>query len=114
MSSFKLDFGQYEVEVKMKLWLKDGIFLVKATDKISKRYSYITNMNGLASQFSGYDTEKPTMQDSSWEYNATKVKSWYAEAKMIFSNKQFQEYFLRCLNDDRCAGEWENVDRETE
>lgn len=108
-SSFKLDFCNYEIEVSIRLWSQDGVFSIKATDKTSQRYSYVTNINGLASQFSGYDPENPAMENSTWENKISKVKLWYAEAKEFLSNKEFQAYFARCLDDDRCAGEWENI-----
>ena len=108
-SLFKLDCCNYEVEVSLRLWQQCGVFSIKATDKTSQRYSYVTNINGLASQFSGYDAEIPAMGNSTWENKTPKVKRWYAEAKEFLSDRQFQTYFARCLDDDRCAGEWDNI-----
>jgi hypothetical protein len=108
-SLFKLDCCSYEVEVSIRLWSQYGVFSIKATDKTSKLYSYVTNINGLASQFSGYDPENPAMENSTWENKTPKVKSWYAEAKEFLSDGQFQIYFARCLDEDRCAGEWDNI-----
>ncbi len=113
-SSFKLDCGCYELEVSIHLWSQYGVFSIKATDKTSRRYSFVTNINGLASQFPGYDPQNPLMENSTWENKSSKVERWYNEAKRLLSDRQFQIYFIRYLDEDRCAGEWENVLRKTE
>ena len=104
------DTGRYVVIVRSELFSKDGYFEVKAVDKLTRRYSFVNNMNGLIGELVKdddifYDT---MFGETTWDGTVGQVREWFTQAKDLFSDSSYLAYFEKFLDDDRLAGEWGN------
>lgn len=80
-------------------------FLIKATCKLSGKYSCINNLNIILSELN-IPQNNFRYHDSMWNIN--KSKYFYRKIVDSFSNRSFVDYIEKKLDEDRFYGEWEN------
>ncbi len=85
-----------------------GSFYIRATCKLTRRTSCINNLNPILSEFN-IDSANQKFVDSMWEVSITEASHFVNISKKIFSSKSFLNYLENKLDDDRDAGEWENI-----
>lgn len=89
---------------------QDHIFFIKAHSKSSGRYSSINNLNAVLSEF-GIETGEPKFDDSSWVVTKDKAQYFSESATEFLMDVTFRDYIEMRLDEDRMAGEWENISK---
>jgi len=83
-------------------------FFIRAKCKSTGRFSCINNLNAILSEL-GVDLDDPKFADSMWVVTKNESHEFVKTAKEFLSNSYFLNYLERKLDEDREAGEWENV-----
>ncbi len=99
----------YYLEVVFKPNKKMASFYVKAKDKLSKRHSFINNLNSFLGLFA-IDADSPLAEESQWYISKEEAKVYYESTIKAFSQKSFLSFFEHKLLEDRLCGEWENIE----
>jgi len=87
-----------------------NIFFIKALHNKTRRYSFITNLNCILSQFN-VNIDDQTFWESHWELSKKDIDSFIKKSISFLSDKNFLDHLEKQLNVDRNCGEWENVKR---
>ena len=83
-------------------------FSINAIHKLSRRLSTITTINPILSEFNVIESDR-RCKKSIWEVNITESNSFVRIAKDILSDKYYQKYLEKVLDEDRMQSEWENL-----
>jgi len=89
-----------------------GEFKILAVDRETRRCSSICNLNAMLANLGvnyGSGRGSSRFEDSSWLITPEGARRLFERAVSCLSDKEFRAYIERNLDDDRSAGEWENV-----
>ncbi len=84
-------------------------FSIKATYKTNRRSSTITNVNPILSEFNIPESDK-RFKESVWVVNQKRSMFLMNMAKQLLSDRSYQRYLERILDEDRKQSEWENIE----
>ena len=84
-------------------------FSIKAIHKFSRRTSTINTVNPILSELKIPDTDIK-FKESTWEVNKKRSTLLVKKAKELLSNRHYQKYLERILDEDRELSEWENIE----
>ena len=84
-------------------------FSIKAIHKFSRRTSTINTVNPILSEFKIPDTDR-RFKESTWEVNKKNSTLLMKKAKELLSDRNYQKYLERVLDEDRELSEWENIE----
>ncbi len=84
-------------------------FYIQATDKTSRRYSCINNLNPILSELVHDQYNDKQFDDSRWDVSKEQGEEFAKTAVEFLSDEGFRQYIERKLDDDRISGEWENT-----
>lgn len=96
----------FDIVLKNKAQLVS--FYIRTTCKSTKKTSCINNLNQLLSEFN-IDSDNRRFADSMWEVSRKEADHFINTAKKIFSSISFLNFLENKLDEDRVAGEWENI-----
>ena len=86
----------------------DGCFSVEAIDKLTRKCSFINNLNYILS-YLGIDIDNPDFYDSTWILKDDLAKDLFNKMKKLFSDNETLAGLENYLDLDREEGEWENI-----
>ena|SRR3972149_539843 len=87
-------------------------FYIQATDKFSLRCSCINNLNPILSELVHEQTYNTQFDNSRWAVSEEEGEGFANTAVEFLSDNGFRLYIESKLDEDRMAGEWENIRRQ--
>ena len=99
---------KYNFEVVSQNERNAFYFFIRAICKSTKRVSCINNLNTILSEFN-IEVDDPKFWDSTWVVTREEAYNLEGKAKQFLSDSFFRDYIESHLDEDRMAGEWENV-----
>lgn len=99
---------KYRLEIVNTPFQNKVLFYIKATDKKSKRYSHINNLNCILSLFN-VGSNDFLVSESQWFIDKKQAKILAEKISIALESNDFSSYLEKQLDLDRFYGEWENI-----
>jgi len=104
----KIPGRKYNFEIVSKNGGQNVCFYIKSICNSTGRTSCINNLNAILSELD-VDHTKPKFFDSMWVVSRKEAANFVNIANEILSDPIFLRYLEKRLDEDRSAGEWENI-----
>lgn len=104
-----IDGIRYKYKVVSRTKKEESYFLIEAIHCKTRRTSTISTLNPILSEFN-LDVNDGKCKESVWLIEKTELNFLKETAIKFLSDRQFQKYLEKVLDEDRKQSEWENFD----